>query len=133
MTESVGAVREPYVPEPELGGGRGREGRERERGGERDGRIEGGPARPADNGSRERRRREGGNAGGGRSRGGMDYGSDTEDDYKEFKNFRANQREETFGTSLGDLLGAQLGDLGKLRDAAPAENSADTKPEADKE
>lgn len=133
MTESVGAVREPYVPEPELGGGRGREGRERERTGERDGRIEGGAARPVDNGNRERRRREGGNTGGGRSRGGMDYGSDTEDDYKEFKNFRANQREETFGTSLADLLGAQLGDLGKLRDAAPAENSADTEPEADKE
>lgn len=130
MTEVPGgAVREPYVPEPELGGGRGRDGRERERDGGRDGRIEGPPpARTSDNGNRERRRREGG--GGGRNRGGMEFGSDTEDDYKEFKNFRANQREETFGTSLADLLGAQLGDLSKLREEVSADGGTEeAKPE----
>ena len=62
---------------------------------------------------RERPRRErSGGGGGGRGRD-MNYGGDSEDDYKEFKNYRANQREETFGTSLADVFGQHFGaDLG---------------------
>jgi ribosomal protein S1 len=110
-------VREPFVPEIETGGAvaRPRSGRDRDR--DRD--IEGGfsgregspggvPASPPSGGNRERRRRE--NGGGGRSRGG-DYNIEQEDDYREYRNYRANQREETFGTSLADVLGAQLGSL----------------------
>jgi predicted RNA-binding protein with RPS1 domain len=125
MVESA-TPREPYVPEPDMGGGRGREGRDRfERGGE--GRAtEGGrsdaPRSGADRGpdpSRERRRREGG-GGGGRSRGDSNYGGDVEDDYKEYKNYRANQREETFGTSLADVLG---GHFSALKEAAGEEEA----------
>lgn len=113
MIESA-IPREPYVPEPELGaGGGGRGGRDRDR--NRDGRPEGGFGASGGGGGlgapsaapRERRRREPGGSGG-RGRGG-DYGGDTEDDYKEFKNYRAAQREETFGTSLADVLGERFG------------------------
>ncbi|BDI33035.1 hypothetical protein CCAX7_50860 [Capsulimonas corticalis] len=135
MVESA-TPREPYVPEPETGGGRGREGRDRfERGGEGRG-IEGGgrgdaPRGGADRGpdpSRERRRREGG-GGGGRSRGDSNYGGDVEDDYKEYKNYRANQREETFGTSLADVLG---GHFSALKEAA-GEEEAETSETEEKE
>ena len=63
--------------------------------------------------------------GGGRGRGG-DYGGDTEDDYKEFKNFRANQREETFGTSLADVLGEHLSSLAGNQDAEPEAETPST-------
>ena len=117
--------REPYVPEPELGGaGKPRSGRERER----DREVEGGrdfaaPAPPRDGPPRERRRREGG--GGGGRRGGGEYNIETEDDYRNFRDFRANQREETFGTSLADVLGAQLSSLR----SATEETSEGTEPE----
>jgi small subunit ribosomal protein S1 len=108
--------REPFIPEPEIPGGvpaRGGGGRDRDRG--RDREIEGGfapregGATPAVPSNRERRRREGG-GGAGRGRGG-EYNIEAEDDYREYKNYRANQREETFGTSLADVLGAQLSSL----------------------
>ena len=123
------AVPQPYVPEPDLGGRGGeRGGRSADRGG-RDGRPviggerEGGmaPAPPRD---RPRRERSGG-GGGGRGRD-MNYGGDSEDDYKEFKNYRANQREETFGTSLADVFGKLGADLG----AAEAEPETEAKAEA---
>ncbi|MDQ2687483.1 MAG: S1 RNA-binding domain-containing protein, partial [Armatimonadota bacterium] len=109
MTESA-TPREPYVPEPETGAGRG--GRDRDRDRDRDREGDGRPPVVAREGtaSRERRRRDGGAGGGGRGRGG-DYGTDTEDDYKEYKNFRATQREETFGTSLADVFGEHLSSL----------------------
>ncbi len=122
MVESV-TPREPYVPEPEvIGGGRG--GRDRDR--DRDSRPEGGfgggfggGGSSAGSAPRERRRREGG--GGGRDRGGFG-GGDQEDDYKEYKNYRATQREETFGTSLADVLGERFG-----RTLGAAEESKDDK------
>ncbi len=107
------ATPQPYVPEPDFGGGRdagrgGRTGRDAGRDvrptGERE--IVGAPASPV----RERPRRE--RSGGGRDRNMGGYGSDQDDDYKEFKNYRANQSQETFGTSLADVfgqLGAELG------------------------
>jgi predicted RNA-binding protein with RPS1 domain len=119
------AAPQPYVPEPDLGGGRG--GERGGRGGrERDGRPvvgerEGGlaPAPPRD---RPRRERSGGGGGGrGRDTG---YGGDSEDDYKEFKNYRANQREETFGTSLADVFGQHF-NVGR---DAEAETDAATEP-----
>ena len=126
MIEST-APREPYVPEPEMGGiggGRGRGGRDRDR----DRETEGGPAGPPREGGggtpagppRERRRRDSG-GGGGRSRGGGDYNVESEEDHREYRNYRANQREETFGTSLGDILSAQLSSLRE----ATNEDSAD--------
>ncbi len=130
MVESA-TPREPYVPEPEFGGGggRGRE-RDRDRGADREGGREGG-APPAIGAAppRERRpRRDSG--GGGRGRGG-DYGGDQEDDYKEYKNYRATQREETFGTSLADVLGASFGRSLEKESAAaeeaPAEDTTDEK------
>ena len=125
MTLSIRRVLEsttaqPYVPEPETaGGGRAREPRGGR--GERDarpvvgGEREGGAISPP----RERPRRE--RSSGGGSRGGRDtgYGGDSEDDYKEFKNYRATQREETFGTSLADVFGEHFGSLGAA-DAEPA-------------
>jgi len=104
------AAPQPYVPEPDLGGGR------RDRGGRdavgRDGRDrEGGIVAPASAPPRERPRRERAGGGGGRGRD-TGFGGDTEDDYKEFKNYRANQREETFGTSLADIFGKLGKDLG---------------------
>ncbi len=118
------AAPQPYVPEPDLGGGRG--GERGGRGGrERDGRPvvgerEGGlaPAPPRD---RPRRERSGGGGGRGRDTG---YGGDSEDDYKEFKNYRANQREETFGTSLADVFGQHF-NVGR---DAEAETDAATEP-----
>ncbi len=123
------AAPQPYVPEPDLGGRGGERGG---RGGERSGRDgrpviggerEGGmtPAPPRD---RPRRERSGG-GGGGRGRD-MNYGGDSEDDYKEFKNYRANQREETFGTSLADVFGKLGADLG----ATEAEPEAEAKAES---
>ena len=132
------AVPQPYVPEPDLGGRGGeRGGRSADRGG-RDGRPviggerEGGmaPAPPRD---RPRRERSGG-GGGGRGRD-MNYGGDSEDDYKEFKNYRANQREETFGTSLADVFGKLGADLGATEAEPETEAKADapTEGEAEKE
>ncbi len=136
MTLSIRRVLEsttaqPYVPEPDLAGGRGREVRGGR--GERDGRPvagerEGGAVSPP----RERPRRERSGGGGG-SRGGRDtgYGGDSEDDYKEFKNYRATQREETFGTSLADVFGEHFG-----KDLAATESEAEpaaTEGEAEKE
>ena len=128
------AAPQPYVPEPDFGtanrGGGGGGGERGGRGGrERDGRPvlgerEGGmaPAAPRD---RPRRERPGG-GGGGRGRD-MNYGGDSEDDYKEFKNYRANQREETFGTSLADVFGQHFGaNLG----GEEVETEADAKTEA---
>ena len=130
------AVPQPYVPEPDLGGRGGeRSGRGGERGG-RDGRPviggerEGGlaPAPPRD---RPRRERSGG-GGGGRSRD-MNYGGDSEDDYKEFKNYRANQREETFGTSLADVFGKLGADLGVTEAEPEADAAAGTPTEGTSE
>ncbi len=132
--ESPTAVPQPYVPEPDFGGGRGADrGGRPVRGGERDGgrpvaggEREGGAVSPP----RERPRRERSGGGGGRSRD-AGYGGDQEDDYKEFKNYRANQREETFGTSLADIFG----DLGKeLAEATPeSEGAAEPEATAEKE
>jgi len=98
--------REPFVPEIPGGESTGRPSRDR---GEREGREprdvvrpEGGREVSGGRENRERRRREG--RGGGR-----EFGPEAEDDYKEYKNFRASQREETFGTSLADVLGESLG------------------------
>jgi len=130
------AAPQPYVPEPDLGGGRG--GERGGRGGrERDGRPvvgerEGGlaPAPPRD---RPRRERSGGGGGGrGRDTG---YGGDSEDDYKEFKNYRANQREETFGTSLADVFGQHF-NVGRDAEAetdAATEPATEPAPEGDAE
>ena len=66
----------------------------------------------------------------------MNYGGDSEDDYKEFKNYRANQREETFGTSLADVFGQHFGaNLGGEEAEAETEAKADvpTEGETDKE
>ena len=104
--------REPYVPEPEMGGGRPSRERDRERGGDR---PEGSLNAGAGGGGGARRRRD--------NRGGRDsgyMGADVEDDYKEYKNYRASQREETFGTSLADVLGDHFGSL----TAAAAESEA---------
>ena len=127
--ESPTSTPQPYVPEPDFGGGRGADrGGRPARGGERDGRPvvggerEGGAVSPP----RERPRRErSGGGGGGRSRD-TGYGGDQEDDYKEFKNYRANQREETFGTSLADIFG----DLGKELAEAMPESEGVAEPEA---
>ena len=134
MTLSIRRVAEtatplqPYVPEPDFGGGRGGErgGRGAERGG-REGRPivggerEGGTVSPPRD--RPRRERSGG-GGGGRSRD-TGYSGDSEDDYKEFKNYRANQREETFGTSLADIFGEHFGK--ELSEAEPeTEGAAET-------
>jgi len=100
------APREPYVPEIEGGGGGGRGGRERDR--DRGERPEGGiPAGGAGGGGARRRRDSGGR---GRDGGGY-FDGNVEDDYKEYKNYRASQREETFGTSLADVLGDHFGSL----------------------
>lgn len=129
------AAPQPYVPEPDLGvrGGE-RGGRSGERGG-RDGRPvigerEGGatPAPPRD---RPRRERSGG-GGGGRGRD-MNYGGDSEDDYKEFKNYRANQREETFGTSLADVFGKLGADLAEAAPETESKADAPTEGDAEKE
>jgi len=129
------AAPQPYVPEPDLGGRGGeRGGRGGERGG-RDGRPivgerEGGvaPAPPRD---RPRRERSGG-GGGGRGRD-MNYGGDSEDDYKEFKNYRANQREETFGTSLADVFGKLGADLADAEPETEAKADVPTEGDAEKE
>ncbi len=132
--EAPNAVPQPYVPEPDFGGGRGGD-RGRSGRGERDGRpVVGGerdggavsPPRP----ERPRRERSGGGGGGrGRDAG---YGGDSEDDYKEFKNYRANQREETFGTSLADIFGEHFGK--ELTEAEPeAEGAGETEAAAPKE
>ena len=129
------AAPQPYVPEPDLGRGGERGGRGGERGG-RDARPvvgserEGGltPAPPRD---RPRRERSGG-GGGGRSRD-MNYGGDSEDDYKEFKNYRANQREETFGTSLADVFGKLGADLGAAEPEADAAVETPTEGTTEKE
>jgi predicted RNA-binding protein with RPS1 domain len=129
------AAPQPYVPEPDLGGRGGeRGGRGGERGG-RDGRPivgerEGGvaPAPPRD---RPRRERSGG-GGGGRGRD-MNYGGDSEDDYKEFKNYRANQREETFGTSLADVFGKLGADLAEAEPETEAKADVPTEGDAEKE
>ena len=124
VVESTTAVREPYVPEPEIGGGRPR--------GERDG----GGRSERDGGGREggfnaaprtdrRPRRDSGSGGGGRNRGGADFGGqESEEDYREFKNFRASQREETFGTSLADLLGDRLSSLTGAAETPEADDKA---------
>ncbi len=121
--------REAFVPEPEIPGGapaRGRGGRERDRDREIEGGFaprEGAAAPAAAPANRERRRRDGG-GGGGRGRGG-EYSAESEDDYREYKNYRANQREETFGTSLADVLGAQLSSLRAATEEPDAEDTAD--------
>lgn len=124
MTLSIRRVVEsanpqPYVPEPDFGGGRdagrgGRTGRDAGRDGRPTGEREivGAPASPV----RERPRRE--RSGGGRDRNMGGYGSDQDDDYKEFKNYRANQTQETFGTSLADVFGQLGAELG-VTDAEP--------------
>ncbi len=61
----------------------------------------------------------------------MNYGGDSEDDYKEFKNYRANQREETFGTSLADVFGKLGADLGGADAEPEAEAKTDAATEAD--
>lgn len=112
------APREPYMPEPEAGGGgRGRE-RDRERG-ERPEGAGGSTGGGAGAGAGGRRRRDGG--GRGRDSG---YSMDVEDDYKEYKNYRASQREETFGTSLADVLGDHFGSLGRTEEAEAPEAEA---------
>lgn len=110
------APREPYAPEPEAGAPpRGRERDERDRPIEGPPRTEGRPARP------ERRRRETGPRGRESA-----YAGEQEDDYKEYRNYRANQREETFGTSLADVLGDHFGALEKqaASESAAAESTA---------
>jgi len=117
------APREPYVPEIEGGGG-GRGGRERDR--DRGERPEGGMA--AGGGGGARRRRDSG--GRGRDGGGY-FDGNVEDDYKEYKNYRASQREETFGTSLADVLGDHFGSLtAAAGEEAEAETEAETTVEA---
>ena len=136
-----GTIPQPYVPEPDFGGGRGADrGGRAARGGERDGRPivggerEGGAVSPPRD--RPRRERSGGGGGGrGRDTG---YSGDSEEDYKEFKNYRANQREETFGTSLADIFGEHFGkELAEAEPeaagAAEAEATADTTATAEKE
>ena len=131
VSESATAIPQPYVPEPDFGGGRGADrGGRPVRGGERDGRPivggerEGGAVSPPRD--RPRRERSGGGGGGrGRDTG---YGGDSEDDYKEFKNYRANQREETFGTSLADIFGEHFGK--ELTEAEPEAAEAATETEA---
>ncbi len=130
VAEATTAVPQPYVPEPDFGGGRGADrGGRPARGGERDGRPvvggerDGGAVSPP----RERPRRErSGGGGGGRGRD-TGYSGDSEDDYKEFKNYRATQREETFGTSLADIFGEHFGK--ELAEAEPETEGA-TEPEA---
>ena len=96
-------------------------------GGRVGGEREGGAVSPP----RERPRRE--RSGGGGGRGGRDtgYGGDSEDDYKEFKNYRANQREETFGTSLADIFGEHFGK--DLAETEPEAEPVATEGEAEKE
>ena len=111
---------QPYVPEPDFGGARDRGGRTgRPDRDVRPGEREGGVVAPAPARERPRRERSGGGGRGGRDTG---FGGDTEDDYKEFKNYRASQREETFGTSLADVFGQHF---------AKAEGAAEADPEAD--
>ena len=135
VAEAAPSVPQPYVPEPDFGGGRGADrGGRPARGGERDGRPivggerEGGAVSPPRD--RPRRERSGGGGGGrGRDAG---YGGDSEDDYKEFKNYRANQREETFGTSLADIFGEHFGK--ELAEAEPeTEGAGETEAAAPKE
>ncbi len=132
----INAPREPFVPEIDTGaGGGGRSGREREDrrgerstgydsgpsrdGGSRDGGRDGGANREASRApNRETRRRE-------RTRDSGGYSADAEDDYREYKNYRANQREETFGTSLADVLGEQFG---KLREEVKDDEDAQEEP-----
>jgi len=120
--------REPYVPEPEMGGpggGRGRGERvERERA------IEGPAPRGGEAGRAaaprpERRRRD--NGARGRDVG---FSGEQEDDYKEYRNYRANQREETFGTSLADVFGDHFGALETRAAEAAAESEETEKVEA---
>lgn len=63
----------------------------------------------------------------------MNYGGDSEDDYKEFKNYRANQREETFGTSLADVFGKLGADLAEAEPATEAKSDAATEGDTEKE
>lgn len=118
------APREPYVPEIEGGGGGGRGGRDRDR--DRGERPEGGMSQGGGGGARRRRD----NRGGGRDGGGY-FDGNTEDDYKEYKNYRASQREETFGTSLADVLGDHFGSLtAAAGEEAEGETEAETTVEA---
>ena len=137
VAEATPGTLQPYVPEPDFGGGRGADrGGRPVRGGEREGgrpivggEREGGAVSPPR--ERPRRERSGGGSGGGRGRD-AGYGGDSEDDYKEFKNYRANQREETFGTSLADIFGEHFGK--ELTEAAPeTEVAAETETAAPKE
>ena len=121
------APREPYMPAPEAGGGgRGRE-RDRDRGERPEGGVAGGGAR----------RGGGGGGGGRRDRGGRDSGGyfdgNVEDDYKEYKNYRASQREETFGTSLADVFGDHFGSLTSEEPEAEATEEAAAPAEETKE
>ena len=130
VVESPTATPQPYVPEPDFGGGRGADRGGRGGRGERDGRPivggerEGGAVSPPRD--RPRRERSGGGGGRGRDTG---YSGDSEDDYKEFKNYRANQREETFGTSLADIFGEHFGK--ELTEAEP--EATETEAAAEKE
>ncbi len=117
-----------------LGGGGGRDRGGRGGRADRDVRPsdrEGGGLTPAP--PRERPRRE--RSGGGGGRGGRDtgYGGDSEDDYKEFKNYRATQREETFGTSLADVFGQHFGAAAKDAETETPAEAEGTEGEAAKE
>jgi ribosomal protein S1 len=79
---------------------------------------------PNRGGRPERSDRDGGRSARRSGRGGRDSGGDTDDDYKEYKNYRATQREETFGTSLADVLGDHFGTLEQQAEAAEAETAA---------
>jgi predicted RNA-binding protein with RPS1 domain len=114
------APREPYIPEPETGGGRPSRDRDRDRGERPEGGV---PAAGGAGGGGARRRRD--NRGG--REGGGYFDGNVEDDYKEYKNYRASQREETFGTSLADVLGDHFG---SLTAAAAASEEAEAEAEA---
>lgn len=118
MFEGAAPAREPFVPEIETGGGgRGRSERERDRDRE-GGRPERAPDRSGAGGGERRRSRDGG----GRGRE-SNFTADYEDDYREYKNYRASQRQETFGTSLADVFGDKFGHL--REETAEAEESTE--------
>ena len=128
LVESATSTPQPYVPEPDFGGGRGRDRGGRPDRDVRPGEREGGVVAPAP--PRERPRRE--RSGGGGGRGGRDtgFGGDSEEDYKEFKNYRASQREETFGTSLADVFGQHFAkDAGTDAATPDVESEAEAKAE----